>query len=226
VNILKLYSKLASIIIIIVLIVISSGCIQESGESIEYNVCLKFTLEYNNGLNNETKKFDESLDFFNKIVIFLKELNENPYLLIFIHKVDPEIKNKHMIQEHIQQLKNAFKFKLDKFPLNYDIFLTSIYSSFPQRPQFLRLVRELIDGKSITNDDLEAKIEGFGNILKSTLNAVIDLSSKVMEIEKKLNLQNPPQIPLENEEKSPKILMNKVISELNNVIIKKENELE
>lgn len=58
-NILKLYSKLASIIIIILLIVISSGCIQESGESIEYNVCLKFMLEYNNGLNNETEKFDE-----------------------------------------------------------------------------------------------------------------------------------------------------------------------
>ena len=51
-------------------------------------------------------RFDDSLEYFGKILDSIKLLEENPYILIFIHKYDPDLKNDPKILLNIELLKD------------------------------------------------------------------------------------------------------------------------
>ncbi len=52
----------------------------------------------------DSKRFDESIEYFSKIVETYKELDEKTDFFICFHKVDPEISNRSEIQEKIEFL--------------------------------------------------------------------------------------------------------------------------
>jgi len=124
-------------------------------------------------------KYNESINYFEKIIDVIEKLEETPYILIFIHKFDPDIKGNPEVLLNIEVVKDLIKniFR-EKKQLDYDIYLSSIYSLLAKGPKFSRYLKETMQ-KTATLSDY--KLEGMASILESTLNGIIQLSEVVMD---------------------------------------------
>lgn len=134
----------------------------------------------------DPERYEESVSYLEKIVKIMEDLEENPYFLIFIHKYDPNLKKDDTIMDRIKRIKDLIKPVMKKGEFDYEVFLTSIYTSFPKQPQFVNLVKEIIEGKPIEQETLEAKVARMSEVLESSLNAVVTLSSNIIKLEKRL----------------------------------------
>lgn len=129
----------------------------------------------------DPERFDESLEYFDKILDSIIILEENPYILVFLHKVDPELKNDPKILLNIELLKDNITELLKTKTFNFDIeiYLTSIYSLISREPQFAKYVKNLMSATHSLTDPTVRKVEGLGKTLEETLNAVIRLSESI-----------------------------------------------
>ena len=129
----------------------------------------------------DPERFDESLEYFDKILDSIIMLEENPYILVFLHKVDPELKNDPKILLNIELLKDNINEFLKSKVFNFDIemYLTSIYSLISREPQFAKYVKNLMSASHSLTDPTVRKVEGLGKTLEETLNAVIRLSESI-----------------------------------------------
>ncbi len=133
----------------------------------------------------DPEKFDESIKYFEKIIENIEKLEEKPYILVFIHKYDPDIKDYPEVLLNIEVVKDLIKsiFKNRK-KFDYEIYLSSIYSLLAKEPKFSRYLKETME-KTATLSDY--KLEGMASILESTLNGIIRLSEVVMDQYNELN---------------------------------------
>ncbi|MFX1358759.1 MAG: ADP-ribosylation factor-like protein [Promethearchaeota archaeon] len=133
----------------------------------------------------DPEKFDESIKYFEKIIENVEKLEEKPYILVFIHKYDPDIKDNPEVLLNIELVKDLIKniFKNRK-KFDYEIYLSSIYSLLAKEPKFSRYLKETME-KTATLSDY--KLEGMASILESTLNGIIRLSEVVMDQYNELN---------------------------------------
>ncbi|MFX1501823.1 MAG: ADP-ribosylation factor-like protein [Promethearchaeota archaeon] len=129
----------------------------------------------------DSDRFDESLQYLNKVLDSIIFLEENPYILIFLHKVDPELKNDPKILLNIELLRdNLGEILKDKnFEFDVEIYLTSIYSLITREPQFAKYIKNLMSASHSLTDPTVRKVEGLGKTLEETLNAVIRLSESI-----------------------------------------------
>ncbi|MFW9988786.1 MAG: ADP-ribosylation factor-like protein [Candidatus Odinarchaeota archaeon] len=129
----------------------------------------------------DPERFEESLEYFEKIIDELILLEENPYIIIFIHKYDPDIKNDPKILLNIELLKDNLNelFKNKKYDFKIETYLTSIYSLISREPQFAKYIKNLMSANHSLSDPTVRKVEGLGKTLEETLNAVIRLSESI-----------------------------------------------
>jgi len=73
----------------------------------------------------DSKRYNESIEYFSKIVETYKELDEKTDFFICFHKVDPEISNRSEIQEKIDFLKDILLLIVSNS--NISFFKTTIY---------------------------------------------------------------------------------------------------
>ncbi|MFX1444492.1 MAG: ADP-ribosylation factor-like protein [Promethearchaeota archaeon] len=128
----------------------------------------------------DSGRFDESFDYFNDILDMLTTLEENPYILIFVHKYDPDLRNDPTVLLNVEFLKDNLKelFNGTKYDFDYEIYLTSIYSLISNEPRFSKYIKNVMKAYSVT-DPTYKKVEGLGRILEETMNAVIRLSESI-----------------------------------------------
>jgi len=128
-------------------------------------------------------RFDESFDYFNKILNILSDLEENPYILVFFHKFDPDIKTDPEILLNIEYLKDKVKevFEAQNLDFDYEIYLTSIFSLISNEPKFSKYIKDVMKTNESINlsDPTIKKVEGLGKILEETMNAIIRLSESI-----------------------------------------------
>jgi GTPase SAR1 family protein len=130
----------------------------------------------------DSESYDESLDYFKNILEYLMRIEEYPYVLIFIHKFDPDLKEENEILLNIEHLKDEIKkiFK-DKKKLDYEIYLSSIFSIIAKEPKFAQYLKNTMEQTATLEDTSVTKIEGIASILENTMNGLIRLSETVME---------------------------------------------
>ncbi|MHA2008220.1 MAG: ADP-ribosylation factor-like protein [Promethearchaeota archaeon] len=126
-------------------------------------------------------RFDESLNYFSRILDSIILLEENPYVLIFIHKFDPDLKNDPKILLNVELLKDNLRdlLKTKEFEFQVEIYLTSIYSLISREPQFAKYIKNMMSTHYSLTDPTVRKVEGLGKTLEETLNAVIRLSESI-----------------------------------------------
>ena len=126
-------------------------------------------------------RFDESLEYLDKILDSIIMLEENPYILIFIHKVDPDIVDDAEILLNIELLKDNLNelFKSKNYDFDVEIYLTSIYSLISREPQFAKYIKNMMSTHYSLTDPTVRKVEGLGKILEQVMNAVIRLSESI-----------------------------------------------
>ena len=126
-----------------------------------------------------SERFAESFEYFEQIMQILETLEEKPFIVIYIHKVDPDIKNEPEILLSIELLKDNINSLLNQYGFDYEAYLTSIYSLISNEPQFSKYIKEIMKtADSLTNPTLR-KVEGLGKTLEETMNAVIRLSESI-----------------------------------------------
>ncbi len=148
----------------------------------------------------DSDNYEESLDYFNNILDYLLRIEEFPYILVFIHKFDPDLKENNEILLNVEHLKDEIKkiFK-NKKKLDYEIYLSSIYSIIANEPKFAQYLKDTMEKTATLEDTSITKIEGIASILENTMNGLIRLSETVMihldEINNRLsNLEQGKQI--------------------------------
>lgn len=127
------------------------------------------------------ERFDESLEYLDRIFDSIIMLEEKPYILIFIHKFDPDIKSDPKIQLNVELLKENLNeiIKSKDYGFDIEIYLTSIYSMISREPQFAKYIKNLMSSHYSLTDPTVKKVEGLGKSLEETLNAVIRLSESI-----------------------------------------------
>ena len=128
----------------------------------------------------DSERFDESFDYFSNIIDILITLEENPYILIFVHKYDPDLRNEPAILLNVEFLKDHLRnfFEHKGYDFDYEIYLTSIFSLISNEPRFSRYIKNVMKAYSVT-DPTYKKVEGLGKILEETMTAVIRLSESI-----------------------------------------------
>ncbi len=128
-------------------------------------------------------RFNESLDYFRKILDILKSFGENPYVLIFLHKSDPDIIGDPDYQLNLEyireQLLSIMQPEGQKSEFEFDMFQTSIFN-FSSEPEFSKMVKDMMATKSL-NDPLIEKVQGFGEILDHLMNTMLSLAANLNE---------------------------------------------
>lgn len=124
-------------------------------------------------------RFPESFEYFEEVLKILKMLEEEPFVMIYIHKYDPDLKGNPEVLLNIELLKDNLNQLLNEYGYDYEAYLTSIYSLITNEPQFSRYIKDVMKSTdSLTNPTLK-KVEGLGKTLEETMNAVIRLSESI-----------------------------------------------
>jgi len=118
-------------------------------------------------------KFDESINYFEKIINTVVRLEKKPYVLIFIHKYDPDLRDDTEILLNIELIKDLIKSVFIDKNLDYDIYLSSIYSMIANEPKFSKFIKRIMQEEATLENPTMRKIEGLSRIIENTLNAVI-----------------------------------------------------
>jgi len=127
----------------------------------------------------DSERFAESFEYFEKVLEILSTLEEEPFILIYIHKCDPDLKHDPKTLLNIELLKDNLNQLLTSFDFDYEAYLTSIFSLITNEPEFSKYIKEVMKSTdSLTNPTLR-KVEGLGKTLEETMNAVIRLSESL-----------------------------------------------
>jgi len=128
------------------------------------------------------ERFDESFDYFKEILNALRMLEENPYILIFIHKYDPDLREDPDIQLNVEFVKENLKEILSEMKeFDYEVYLTSIYSVISKEPKFSKFIKEMVNERDLVVDPTLAKIEELGKIIENAIKAIITLSESISQ---------------------------------------------
>ena len=128
----------------------------------------------------DSERFDDSFDYFEEILKTLKTLEEEPYILIFFHKVDPDIKGDPQILLNIEYLKDKVKNLMeDKYQMDYEIYITSIYSLISNEPEFAKYIKKVMKTAYSLTDPRVKKVDDIASILEETMNMMIRLSESL-----------------------------------------------
>ena len=127
----------------------------------------------------DSERYPESFEYFEEVLEILNLLEENPFVMVYIHKYDPDIKGDQEILLNIELLKDNLNLILTQYGFDYEAYLTSIFSLITNEPQFSRYLKDVMRStESLTNPTLK-KVEGLGKTLEETMNAVIRLSESI-----------------------------------------------
>lgn len=129
----------------------------------------------------DPERFEESLEYLDNILDSLVMLEEAPYVLLFLHKYDPELKGEPKILLNVELLKDNISelIKNKNYDFEVEVYLTSIYSLISHEPQFAKYIKKLMSAGYSLTDPTVRKVEGLGKTLEETLNAVIRLSESI-----------------------------------------------
>ncbi|MBN2156335.1 MAG: 50S ribosome-binding GTPase [Candidatus Lokiarchaeota archaeon] len=129
----------------------------------------------------DPERYNESFEYLIEILEVIRLLGENVYILAFMHKADPDILLDPDFQLNSEYVADKLNYHLSNYDFEYDIYSTSIYNFFTSEPKFSRFIKDVLSDKESLNNPLIRKVEGMGDILDSTLNAVVTLANSLGE---------------------------------------------
>jgi hypothetical protein len=135
----------------------------------------------------DPERYNESFEYLIEILEVIRLLGENVYILAFMHKADPDILADPDFQLNSEYVADKLNYHLANYDFEYDIYSTSIYNFFTSEPKFSKFIKETLSDKESLNNPLIRKVEGMGDILDSTLNAVVSLANSMGEQISSLN---------------------------------------
>ncbi|MHA1820971.1 MAG: ADP-ribosylation factor-like protein [Promethearchaeota archaeon] len=119
----------------------------------------------------DNDRYDESLDYFRQIMDIITFLAEKPYVLILLHKCDPDIINNSDFQLNLDFMRGAFEEIMTDTDLTYEIIESSIYNLYKTEPEFATTVKRFFSANK-TSSDINENLQHITETLM-TLSATI-----------------------------------------------------
>lgn len=129
----------------------------------------------------DPNRFQLSMDYFTEILDIMQRLSENPYILCFLHKADPDLLNDPDFQVAMEFVKEKLRAIMTNRPVEYDMYITSIYNFFTTEPKFSKFIKDVLKDHQSLTDPMLQKVQGLGDIINTTLNGVITLANSIGE---------------------------------------------
>jgi GTPase SAR1 family protein len=159
----------------------------------------------------DTERYDEAMEYFERISDLLEFLNEKPYYLILLHKSDPDYLANPDFAMNLDLIRELFSNHLDEKKANYEIIQSSIYNYYAAEPEFAKMFKNFFGPKTktkTTEESLEALSEMVLKLTTITIEGFRNLNSKTFATTEKMpekqdNLKTPPAPPVSTLNKPP-----------------------
>ncbi|MEE9377158.1 MAG: ADP-ribosylation factor-like protein [Candidatus Lokiarchaeia archaeon] len=166
-------------------------------------------------------RYNEALKYLRDIIEILEFLNENPYHLILLNKVDIDIADDPDFQIKIEYLSEKITefFSKSEKPKKFEIITTSIFNFYSNEPEITKSIKSIFSKQkphleeehSLT--DFEIKLQDILDINLKLMDIVV---SELSEIKKSIHRITPSNlaqssyvIPFEEESSDPSIINQK-----------------
>ena len=127
------------------------------------------------------KKIPQSLKYFKQILTILEGVGEDPHIIVFLHKADPDIISNPSISIEIGHITTLCENLLVKFKFTSDIFPSSIYNFFTNEPNFSRDLKTILREQDHLNDPALDQIHQLKKSVKSANQSIFDLTRTIKE---------------------------------------------
>ncbi|MHA1368697.1 MAG: ADP-ribosylation factor-like protein [Promethearchaeota archaeon] len=127
-------------------------------------------------------RYDESLSYLKGILETLEYLKEDPYILFFLHKSDPDIINEPEFQINMAALKEKLGNLLKPYKFEYNAYPTSIHYLYSRGSgKFSKFIKDVLNEQKQEKIDKKDPIKAMGEILDTAMNLTINLANSVQE---------------------------------------------
>jgi len=136
----------------------------------------------------DSDRFDESFMYLQEVIEYFRKTSQKiPYLVICLHKMDPDLVTNPHIQENVEQCSRRIR---DLIDFDYQIFQTTIYNNWTLRKAFSKGILKLFPKSHL----LDLIMEDFLEITKSDTLLLLDkdalIFSETYHDEENYNLTN------------------------------------
>ncbi len=124
----------------------------------------------------DTDRFNESAEYFQKVIEILDNLNENIPIFIVLNKFDPDIAKNTVWKYNVKELKQKFDKILEKFDgFPHDYLETSVFNKEAVINMFSSGVKRISD----TSDIIENILQEYGNNINAKALSLISIEGLV-----------------------------------------------
>ncbi|QEE16620.1 ADP-ribosylation factor-like protein [Promethearchaeum syntrophicum] len=183
----------------------------------------------------DSERFDESIEYFDKILDIVSYFKENPYVLVLLHKSDPDIRQEVDFQINLEMISEIISTSLNEKKFSFELIQSSIYNFYANEPEFAKSFKQFFGPDKIAKN-LEEQVSILSEMViklnSSIMNQFQELkgiiggsnlgkipSTKNIEVKSsnKQIVQPPPPPPKKKVQQKVKPNRNDVMSELRKV---------
>ncbi|NVM31305.1 MAG: hypothetical protein HWN65_20875 [Candidatus Helarchaeota archaeon] len=156
----------------------------------------------------DEERFDESMDYLERVVKIFHFLKENPYFMSLFHKYDPELEMIPKYQVFIKDLTKRVSKVLSDANITFQLRNSSVYNDLTVFNSFTELIRIFanVDVQATINQILEkhARVNGLDNLVLFDLSGVrvgeFVQSDEIRDLINALTIQNLQMLVMEDEQ--------------------------
>jgi len=180
----------------------------------------------------DSERYDESLEYFEKILEIIRYFKENPYVLVLLHKSDPDIRQSVDFQINNEMISEIISTSLSERNFNFELIQSSIYNFYANEPEFAKSFKQFFGPDKIANT-VEEQVSLLSEMVIKLNSSIIHQFQELKDLIKVSNLkggditnlktpnrsptQAPPPPPKKKVRQEKKFNRNDVMSELRKV---------
>ena len=135
----------------------------------------------------DMERIPESIEYLKSILDTLKYLGEDPFLLCFLHKSDPDIISDPRFQINLETVKDGLLALLNNYDLDYDAYPTSIYYLYSRQAKFTGFIKQTLDDQKTTAEKKKDPVKVMGEVLDTAMNLTVNLANTMEQEFQKVN---------------------------------------
>ena len=136
----------------------------------------------------DSERYDESLDYFEKILEIISYFKENPYILVLLHKSDPEIRQTVDFQINLEMISEIISTSLNEKKFNFELIQSSIYNFYANEPEFAKSFKQFFGPNKVANT-LEEQVSILSEMVIKLNNSIIHQFRELKDLIKGSNLK-------------------------------------
>ena len=149
----------------------------------------------------DSERYDESLEYFEKILEIISFFKENPYILVLLHKSDPDICQTVDFQINNEMISEIISTSLNERNFNFELIQSSIYNFYANEPEFAKSFKTFFGPNKIANT-IEEQVSLLSEMVIKLNSSIIHQFQEVKDLIKVSNLKGRENVNLKTSQKS------------------------